>query len=275
VFVPILMVGVAASAITFILGETLVPIGNRKATIIRNQIFYRQAVPGLADELFFKLQEHFIYIERVVKEGDHKRAEHIMVCRPSAFGAGGGEFIIARSGTSTNGRRWELHDAVIYHFDAVGHLISVEPGDRGKSRCILDLEQDPEDYRQYVDAIGSPLAGKMGFEMSMREIAKERKKFADSKIRAILYDVDYYSKTAVPCACLIFALVAAPLCFLFARSGNFVGILIAVVVLFFYYIMWTMGQKIGQLGIVHPFLAAWSQNLLFGALGVVLLYRIE
>jgi lipopolysaccharide export system permease protein len=275
VFLPIFAVGVLASVATFILGETLVPLGNAKADRIFNQFVYNQAIPTLASDLSFKVKDFWIYVGRVWDEGGRKIAEPVIAFWPQAVGSSGGQLITAKSGTSRDGRTWQLHGAIIYLTDTAGNIVTVRQAKDAKSPCIIDLGEDIAEYRKYQETLESPFRIKMGYEMSMREIAKERKKFADAPFRAVMFDVDYYSKTAVPFACLIFALVAAPLCFVFARSGNFVGVLIAVIVLFFYYVMWTMGQNIGRLGLLHPLIAAWSQNILFGVIGAILMYRIE
>ena len=88
-------------------------------------------------------------------------------------------------------------------------------------------------------------------------------------------EVSYHLKAAVPVACVVLALCAPVLSFLLARAGGFVGVLLAIVLVFVFWNTLLLFQILGNHGILPPLLAAWSPNLLFGVGGLVILRRLE
>lgn len=88
------------------------------------------------------------------------------------------------------------------------------------------------------------------------------------------YRVEYHKKFAIPVACIIFVIIAAPLAVRFPRGG--VGMVIASSFAIFgiYYMSLIGGEALGDRGTVSPFWGPWAPNLLFGAIGIWALARI-
>ena len=82
-------------------------------------------------------------------------------------------------------------------------------------------------------------------------------------------------KIAIPITCIIIAIFGAPLATSSQRGGAAygVGISLAVTVIFLMLIQIT--KAVGQGGVIPPTLAAWLPNILFGALGGLLLTRVR
>jgi lipopolysaccharide export system permease protein len=82
-------------------------------------------------------------------------------------------------------------------------------------------------------------------------------------------------KIAIPITCIIIAIFGAPLATSSQRGGAAfgVGISLAVTVIFLMLIQIT--KAVGQGGVIPPTLAAWLPNILFGALGALLLTRVR
>ena len=87
--------------------------------------------------------------------------------------------------------------------------------------------------------------------------------------------LDYQLRFSIPLSCLIFALMAAPLSLRFARGGSFWGILLSIVLGFIYYNTIFFAKIMGTNGVIPPVVAGWSQDILFGLLGVFLISREE
>jgi lipopolysaccharide export system permease protein len=83
--------------------------------------------------------------------------------------------------------------------------------------------------------------------------------------------VQFHFKYSLPLASLVFALCAAPIAFRCARYGSFVGVVVAVVIVFLYNGVRSWTLAFGLAGSLDPFLAGWIPDMLFGALGVGLL----
>ncbi len=78
---------------------------------------------------------------------------------------------------------------------------------------------------------------------------------------------------SIPAACLVFALIAAPLSHHYARHGTYVGVVVAILVVFLYNGVRSWTLAFGLAGALPPVVAGWLPDAIFGVLGVVLLAR--
>jgi lipopolysaccharide export system permease protein len=93
--------------------------------------------------------------------------------------------------------------------------------------------------------------------------------------REAMYEVEIQKKYAIAAACLIFALLGAPVALKFQRGGVGLVIGMSVAVFTVYYIGLIGGEELGDRLIVSPFFAMWTPNVLFGIAGLVGLWRIR
>jgi len=87
--------------------------------------------------------------------------------------------------------------------------------------------------------------------------------------------VEYHKRFSVPFACLILGLIGPPLGISNRRSGRSGGLIISIPITLAYYLLLTMGQGLGTQGQMQPWLAMWLPNMLFGALGVLMLFTVN
>ncbi len=93
--------------------------------------------------------------------------------------------------------------------------------------------------------------------------------------RAAIYEVEIHKKLAISAACVIFALLGVPVAIRFPRGG--VGLVIGTSLAVFsvYYVGLIGGEELGDRLIVSPFLAMWTPNLIFAAVGLGLLWVVR
>jgi len=93
--------------------------------------------------------------------------------------------------------------------------------------------------------------------------------------RAAIYEVEIQKKLAISAACVIFALLGVPVAIRFPRGG--VGLVIGTSLAVFsvYYVGLIGGEELGDRLIVSPFLAMWTPNLIFAAVGLALLWVVR
>jgi len=93
--------------------------------------------------------------------------------------------------------------------------------------------------------------------------------------RAAIYEVEIHKKLAISAACVIFALLGVPLAIRFPRGG--VGLVIGTSLAVFsvYYVGLIGGEELGDRLVVSPFLAMWTPNLIFTAVGLGLLWSVR
>jgi lipopolysaccharide export system permease protein len=80
---------------------------------------------------------------------------------------------------------------------------------------------------------------------------------------------------SVPVATLIIILFGAPLATSNERGGTAYGIGLSMVTVIVFTMMLKLGGALGQAGAISPWMAAWIPNILFGAVGLVLLRRVR
>ena len=88
-------------------------------------------------------------------------------------------------------------------------------------------------------------------------------------------EVERALKLAVPAACLVVALFGAPLAVSSPRSGAALGIAVSLGTTVAYLLMIQLTRAVGQAGVIGPELAAWTPNIFFSGLAVVLLVRVR
>jgi len=93
--------------------------------------------------------------------------------------------------------------------------------------------------------------------------------------RAAIYQVEIHKKLAISAACVIFALLGVPVAIRFPRGG--VGLVIGTSLAVFsvYYVGLIGGEELGDRLVVSPFLAMWTPNLIFAAVGLGLLHVVR
>lgn len=88
------------------------------------------------------------------------------------------------------------------------------------------------------------------------------------------YMVEIHKKYAIPAACLVFVFIGVPLGVM-ARRGTF-GVAASLSLGFFlmYWASLIGGEKLGDRGIMPPWLGMWMANIVLGAVGLVLTVRM-
>jgi lipopolysaccharide export system permease protein len=87
------------------------------------------------------------------------------------------------------------------------------------------------------------------------------------------YEVEIYKKYSIPFACLIFALIGAPLGYRVRRGGF--GIAAGFSLLFFliYWASLIGGEKLADRDLLSPFLGMWLVNIVLGIFGLYLMFK--
>ena len=86
--------------------------------------------------------------------------------------------------------------------------------------------------------------------------------------------VEIEKKFAIAAACIIFALLGAPIALRFPRGGVGLTIGVSLGVFAFYYVGLNAGEALARSNIIPPFWAMWSSNLMLLAVGIVLTLRL-
>jgi LPS export ABC transporter permease LptF/LPS export ABC transporter permease LptG len=103
---------------------------------------------------------------------------------------------------------------------------------------------------------------------TMRALWQEQTKQRDAS-------VEFQRRLSFPFACISFALLAMPIGARPRRGGRAAGFLITLILITGYYLMFTLGAELARGGSIPIWLGIWTPNLITAGLGLFLLPRLE
>ena len=120
------------------------------------------------------------------------------------------------------------------------------------------------------------------------QILKEALEFVDREITNYRYQGDeitgkvklqakqklhYHRNYSYAFTCIVFFLIGAPLGAIVKKGGIGMPVVISIVIFVLYYIINFSSENMTKNGILHPTFAAWSANLIFFPIALVLFYK--
>ena len=261
IFLPIFLVGLAASVLTLWLGESVTPWANMQAQRTMRHIWGLQNVPPIQENVFFQSEGYHFYVQQVERSSTGQVKLHdVMIYEMPPRG---GYPVLITSEWATNEENiWTLHDGVMHKLGADGltqYEIKFPEMELNLKRAVSDLWESQRTSK----------------EMSMRDLQRRIAVFSVAGGEVTRMKVDWHFKLSLPLSCLVFALCAVPLSLRFAWAGSYSGILLGIVIMFLYWNNILLGKALGAGGLVPPGLAGWSQNIIFGLVGLYLIWREE
>jgi lipopolysaccharide export system permease protein len=110
---------------------------------------------------------------------------------------------------------------------------------------------------------------------SWSELAAANDEVRTTRNRANQFRVEVHKKWAISLACLVFVIVGIPMALRFPRGGMGLVIGGGLAVFAIYYIGLIAGEGLGNKGLVPPWVAMWSPDIIFAALGIYGMYRVS
>lgn len=163
---------------------------------------------------------------------------------------------------------WELQSVVEHRYDAGGNLLAEVSLPTRKDVRPLDLSLA---YRTFD--LADPLWLRLSFaELSNNAVEAARLGNLDDARR---FETERWTKLALPLMALVFAVCAPALSLRFAGKGSFAGLMLTVGVVFVAWNTLLLLKSVGLGGYVPPLVAAWTTDILFLVLGLVLLRTQE
>lgn len=168
--------------------------------------------------------------------------------------------IIAKSAQWT-GEEWKSYEVTIYNYQK-GQMV-------GKSLVfkekILDLDERPADF------LRSEIQPDF---MSYRQLEDYIDRFKTSGYKPVKELVNLHCKISLPFINLIIILIGAPFALASKRGGAWAGIVMCIaisILIISYYGAIAVSVALGETGFLPPAVSAWLANVVFGAVGIVLI----
>jgi lipopolysaccharide export system permease protein len=256
---PIFMVAVLISIGFVFFNDAVVPQANRtKNDIMRHDIEGRQRIdPDLKTNFRYLGAHGFVYLAQsyshanlslfdvVVQQFD----ENTMIRRIDAKRA------------RWHGDHWLFLNGYERSFDGREEHI-----ERFDSLTIPELTETPDDFAE--EEIDEE-------DMTYRELSRYIDRVRRSGGTVEQYLVDLYFKFSFPFAGSIFVLIGVALASGKRKPSIATGFGLTLVVSFLYYAILRVGQTLGHNGVLPPLLAAQLGNIMFLAIGLIMLKRTD
>jgi len=251
---PILVVGVLVSLLSFATNEKIVPYANYVSDNIIRQVIYKQPLPEVKENVFFKdAQNRFYYARRVDMKS--KTMENIVVYEVTDERFP--RFILAESATFA-GRVWDLKNGVIHKYDEKGHLNY----EATFSEMKLNVSEDVLSFTEQ----------KTPQDMDRKELVNMINVLGKGGATTHALLTELYMRYSIPLACFVFALVGIPFSLSSPRSGRTWGMVVTIVFLFTFYVFISVFKSLGKGGIIPPVWAAFTPQASFIIIGFAMLF---
>ncbi|MBC7473337.1 MAG: LptF/LptG family permease [Candidatus Sericytochromatia bacterium] len=256
---PIIVVSVFISYLSFILNEEVVPRTNeysqravdqfkrfKKNGLITNNKYFRGP-----DNRFFHVQK----IDRDARTMDNLVIANIDLKQDRVV-------IVAKRG-SWNGTMWSLSEGITQYYSKNSEFVYRE--DKFTSKTIdskVKIEDiiNEQDNPQVMSAV------------KLKELIDSRK---TAGFEAKELELEYHLHYAKAFATFFSATISAPMGFIFASLGNYIGVALSIILIFIYYVAESIGRVLGLNGLLPPMVAAWSSNIVFAVNGLILLWQVD
>ena len=268
---------------------------------------YRTALPMLAFALAAAVI--LVGIQEYVLATANRRAEQldheIRFGKPQTFGLLNRKWLVGRSGEvyhyqHYDPRRQELHSLSVFEFDPDDHRLTRRRFAQ-KATYTADARPDAEPQwalehgwvREFAAANEVRFASftdqVQRFEpadyfiteasepnlMNFAQLRTYIDELRASGYNVLEHEVGLHRKVAFPFVTLVMTLIAVPFAVTTGRRGAMYGIGVGIVLALVYWVMISVFAAFGASGVLDPMLAAWSPNLIFGAVAAYLLLTVR
>ena len=112
-------------------------------------------------------------------------------------------------------------------------------------------------------------------QMTYGELRQYVREIKELGFETVGFRVDLSSKISFPFVALIMTLLGIPFAFSMGKRGALVGIGVSLAIAMVYWVAIGVFRSLGDVGFLNVFFAAWGPNLVFGLIGLYLLFRLR
>ncbi|MBN2058734.1 MAG: LptF/LptG family permease [Candidatus Saganbacteria bacterium] len=252
--VPILAMGLLVSLASYITNERIVPHANFVADNIIRQIIYKQPLPEVKDNVFFKdAHNRYYYAKRVDMKNKTMTSIMVYEITDERFPR-----VITAERAAFEGRIWNLEQGVVHNYDADGYL----KYEGAFSRMKLNVSEDVLSFSKE----------RTSQDMDSGELKNMINMLEKGGISTHSYETELLMKFSIPATCFVFALIGIPFSLSSPRSGRTWGMIVTIVFMFTFYVFASVFRSLGKGGVLLPAVAAFTPQLTFMLIGGALLF---
>jgi lipopolysaccharide export system permease protein len=242
---PVFGVAIGAAVGSMFLSEVVVPAASRERDRIYDeqiQGLHRDVITERADVTYLGNGGRIFFMRLyLVKE----RRMHEVILQE--FRRGELTRRIDAAEATWDGRRWIFSSGTLRQFD------------------------HGTEHARSFDRMAVAKESRQPGEMNYFELRSYVDKLRSSGARVANYLVDLHLKLAFPLINFIVVLIGASLATRLRMQSAALGFGLSVAISFVYYAFMRTGQALGHNGALPPYLAAWLGDIVFGAVGLIML----
>jgi len=261
VAVPVIMMAIVVTAVSFVLNEVVAPTTNSRHEAIMRDLTNE---PLSSDKPFFvivsenSVTDLIFYVQRGFDASKGTLRDVAIVQywknRPAVF-------IYAKEAVWKGKNEWILKNGYTQNLGSKATV--VVPFTESQTREVR-INRTPEQLAMYQ---------KKPDELTFGELREYIHILQKQGAEVNEFRVRLYQKIAVPLASLVFALVGTPLGLRPHRSSSAMGLGLAIVIIFAYYVLMHYTFILGRNGTISPATASFLPTLVGIATGVALIFR--
>ena len=259
---PVIAIAGVMSLLTYLMLDFVLPYSNRRMDQIRSQIKGRKTVAAAQQQKLWLLGKGRYLINFLSYDRNEKQLSQVQV-----FELHPTEFRLTRrvyaDRARWDGQGWVFENGWMSSFGDDGVTATYSPI---VSPIRLFYKERPEDFATEV---------KSPDQMTFAQLRRYIETIKTSGYAAEELSVRLYQKTSWPFLSLVMTLIALPFAFKIGKRGALYGVGIALVLGIFYWMVFAIFTKFGEVGNLPPVLAAWSANVLFAIGAVYMFLNVE
>jgi lipopolysaccharide export system permease protein len=261
-----LLFGFAMFGLAYAMNEYVAPASVDISTRTFYQIIYRTDSLPVEPQFFRKDPDNgnVFYVNQVLP--DNKTMEGVQVFKLGRYGVFV-ETLQAATAIVSDGHL-SMRDVIDTRYNPKGFMTSQQHVNEVDVGLPL-----AETAAQFMSSANSDPWAMSSKNLSTQVKALQAQGIGGSALGSL--QVSLANKLAWPFASFIGVVLAVPLAMRFGKRGRTLGIAMAIISFFVYFLMTSAAAAMGRNGKIDPVLAAWLPNIVMGVTGVVLLWLEE
>jgi LPS export ABC transporter permease LptG/LPS export ABC transporter permease LptF len=262
VAIPVVGVAVIISMLSYLLVDFVLPYSNQRYEELHNRIKGKKKITSSSNQQkqWYLGKGHYI-LNFLSYDRSARELSQVQV-----FEFDPAEFKLVRrvyaQTARYEGARWVFENGWIRSFSD-DNSSSYTPIQRPIG---LQYAETPDDFATDV---------KSPDQMTYRQLSRYIRTIRQSGYAAEELSVKLYEKTSWPFISVVMALIALPFAFRIGKRGALYGVGIALLLGIFYWMIFAVFTKFGEVGNLPAMLSAWSANILFAIAAIYMFLHVE
>jgi LPS export ABC transporter permease LptG len=261
IIAPLLAVGLLTTAGSTALNYSLAPHAEFARKKLLEDTQSRRPELGLMAQIFRNRTDNRTWFIQMFRPGENKFVT-LHIVQQDANDNITVNYIATSAVYHPETKAWELEQVKVVYYDEAGNVTRLIP--YTKSLMITDWSETP--FR----LSSANLRAEYLSVPELQEYLQFNSDFPPTLLAPFATHLQY--RLALPWTCLVIALIAAPLGIGYSRRGILSSVAAAILIVFAMNFATHLFLALGEGARISNWAAAWTPNVIFGVLGLVLLY---